>query len=167
MSSEVFTAGDGMFSMSMQTDNVHGLSIYDLNPEEIYDTDAVNQLKAAFIYHLKKNSMKCTEILKELVIMDSSSKDIDLNNIVVAIAVDLADDIPAADPRWENQFNTTKHGLGSSSSMQIIQQLKEKDLALNHFIDFLHSTDLWERVRYTYLNFEFFQFYILIHFLVF
>lgn len=135
-------------SMSMQAENAHGLSIYDLNPEEVYDSDAVNQLKAAFIYHLKKNSLKCSEILKDLLARDNSTKDIDLNSIVVAIAMDLADDIPAADPRWEDQVNSNKHALGSSVSMQIIQQLKEKDLALNHFIDFLHSTDLWERVSY-------------------
>lgn len=133
-------------SISMQADNAHGLSIYDLNPEEIYDSEAVNQLKAAFIYHLKKNTLKCTEILRDLLATDSSTKDFDLNNIVVAIAMDLANDIPAADPRWEDQINSNKHALGSSVSMQIIQQLKEKDLALNHFIDFLHSTDLWERV---------------------
>lgn len=97
--SEAFNAADGMFfsqSISMHAENAHSLSIYDLNPEEIYDSDAVNQLKAAFIYHLKKNTLKCTEILKDLLATDNSTKDIDLNNVVVAIAMDLADDIPVS-----------------------------------------------------------------------
>lgn len=40
-----------------------------------------------------------------------------------------------------------RHSLGSSSSLQIAQQLKEKNLAMNHFVEFLHSTGLWARVR--------------------
>lgn len=59
---------------------------------------------------------------------------------------DLAEDIPAADPRWEQVESNIKHSLGSSSSLQIITQLKEKNLALNHFVDFLHCTGLWDKV---------------------
>lgn len=65
---------------------------------------------------------------------------------VVSIVKDLADDIPAADPRWENNDYQQKQALGSSTSMQIIQQLREKSSALNHFIGFLHGTKLWEKV---------------------
>lgn len=70
---------------------------------------------------------------------------------MITIAEDLADDIPAADPRWEEMHNeaaaSAKHALGSSSSLQIITQLKEKNVALKHFVDFLHSTGLWEKVK--------------------
>lgn len=124
-------------------DNPSNLSMYDLNPDDVYDKEEKNQMKAAFIYHLKKNFEKTTEILSQL--MDNRTSTTDINRIVVDIAKDLADDIPASDPRWE-QMKLTKNALGSSFSMQIIQQLKEKKIAYNIFIDFLHSTDIWSKV---------------------
>lgn len=124
-------------------DNPSNLSMYELNPEEMYDTEEKNQMKAAFIYHLKKNFDKTSEILAQL--MDTRNATLDINRIVVEIAKDLAEDVPASDPRWE-QIKYSKNALGSSFSMQIIQQLKEKKIAYNIFIDFLHSTDIWSKV---------------------
>lgn len=72
-----------------------------------------------------------------------------ISRIVTTIAEDLAEDIPATDPRWEHLWEEQtfqKHALGSSSSLQIITQLKEKNLALRHFIEFLHATGLWDKV---------------------
>lgn len=116
----------------------------DLNPDEVYDSDAISQLKAAFIYHLKKMSNKCSEVIAEL--LSNTSQEWRLDEVVVAIARDLVEDIPAADPRWEDQVTANRHALGSSASMQILQQLKEKKLVLNHFVEFLHSTELWGKV---------------------
>lgn len=50
---------------SMAFDN---LTVYDLDPEEIYNesSGALSQMKAAFIYYLKKNISTCNGILKEL-----------------------------------------------------------------------------------------------------
>lgn len=136
----------------------HGLSMYDFNPEDIYDTtNAISQLKAAFIYHLKKNTTKCGEILRELQTSlnndagddndAETASEIDLDSIIVVIARDLADDIPAADPRWEDQLNQSETAaLGSSNSMQIIQQLKDKNMAMKLFLDFLRTTELWQRL---------------------
>lgn len=124
-------------------DNPSNLSMYELNPEEMYDKEEKNQMKAAFIYHLKKNFDKTSEILSQL--MDNRNATLDINRIVVEIAKDLAEDVPASDPRWE-QIKYSKNALGSSFSMQIIQQLKEKKIAYNIFIDFLHSTDIWSKV---------------------
>lgn len=124
-------------------ENPSNLTMYELNPEEVYDNEGKNQLKAAFIYHLKKNFDKTSEILSQL--LEHGTSSMNLNKIVVEIAKDLAEDIPASDPRWE-QMKSAKHALGSSFSMQIIQQLKEKKFAYNIFIDFLHSTELWSKV---------------------
>lgn len=66
--------------------------------------------------------------------------------MVITIAEDLAEDIPAADPRWEHLWEDVNNSLGSSSSMQILTQLKEKNLALRHFVEFLHGTGLWDKV---------------------
>lgn len=114
----------------------------------MYNTnDIISQIKAAFIYHLKKNTTKCSEILTQLFENPDAIAVNEFDKIIVKIAQDLAEDIPASDPRWEERITANKHALGSSASMQIIQQLKEKNRALGHFIDFLHATNLWEKVR--------------------
>lgn len=130
--------------ISASTTNIVNLTMYDLDPNEIYNDnkDLVSKLKAAFVYHLKRNTVKCKELLRNL-IMAESDQDGVLDHIVIKLAQDLTEDVPAADPRWEN---VPKHALGSSSSMQIIQQLREKNLALNYFIDFLHHHNLWDNV---------------------
>lgn len=159
-SSELFAGIENSFlSQSMHYPGDHGdgnMTIYDLNPDDMSrSTDDISQLKAAFIYHLKKNSAKCFAILSELF---SATTDDDggggggdgphLDGMVVSIARDLAEDIPAADPRWEQMSRSgSQHGaLGSSASMQIISQLKEKSKAFNLFVDFLHVTELWDKL---------------------
>lgn len=133
--------------VSVQNETAANLTIYDINPDEVYCADdIISQMKAAFIYHLKKNNTKCAIILQELLADPKVAADLD--KIVVKIAQDLAEDIPAADPRWEEQLAANqKYGLGSSVSMQIIQQLREKSKALGHFIEFLHSSGLWNEVN--------------------
>lgn len=123
------------------------LTIYDINPEDVFNLhDSISQIKAAFIYHLKKNSTKCSSIINQLFASATSFAANEFDNIIVKIAKDLAEDIPAADPRWEEQMSSNKCALGSSTSLQIIQQLKEKSRAFTHFIDFLQATSLWEKV---------------------
>lgn len=150
MSSDVFGMhpNDHSFlsASNANLDNPCNLSMYELNPDDVYDSEEKNQLKAAFIYHLKKNFDKTTEILSAL--MENRNPSTNINRIVTEIAKDLADDVPASDPRWE-QIKMSKNALGSSFSMQIIQQLKEKKLAYNIFIEFLHSTDIWTKVNHS------------------
>lgn len=168
MSSDIFGAGENSFlsqSVQMQADTTNNLSMYDLNPEEVLNEDGISKMKAAFIYHLKKNSTKCSAVLMDLLNSENdTNKDCDIDAIVVAIAKDIAEDVPAADPRWEDQIHKAqKHALGSSKSMQLIQQLREKNLALNHFIDFLHSTEIWERVIYFQFAFIFYLWFLYIY----
>jgi nuclear pore complex protein Nup133 len=129
--------------------NVGNLTMYELNPDEICEEnkDAVNKLKAALIYHIKRNSEKCQEVLRDLLASEGLAKtsvDSTLDRTVVTLAQDLADDTPSADPRWENVRQ--KYSIGSSSSMQILQQLREKSLAMSHFIEFLQATKIWDKV---------------------
>lgn len=57
-----------IFSPNISTTFDNNLTVYDLDPEEIYNesTGALSQMKAAFIYYLKKNISTCNGILKEL-----------------------------------------------------------------------------------------------------
>lgn len=136
-----------MTNQSMQNETATNLTIYDINPEDVFNMhDSISQIKAAFIYHLKKNSTKCSSIINQLFAGPNSFAANEFDSIIIKIAKDLAEDIPAADPRWEEQISSNKCALGSSTSMQIIQQLKEKSRAFTHFIDFLQATSLWEKV---------------------
>lgn len=142
-------AGDlNQTAQTTQNENAaFNLTIYDVNPDDVYNTnDIISQIKAAFIYHLKKNDAKCFEILNDLLEDPNSYAATELDSIINKIAADLAEDIPAADPRWEEQIAQSKYALGSSASMQIIQQLKEKQRAFIHFVEFLHTSGLWDRV---------------------
>lgn len=136
-----------MANQSIQNEAAINLTIYDINPEDVYNMhDSISQIKAAFIYHLKKNSTKCSSIINQLFSTPTSFAAHEFDNIIIKIAKDLAEDIPAADPRWEEQISSNKCALGSSTSLQIIQQLKEKSRAFTHFIEFLQATSLWEKV---------------------
>ncbi|XP_055603804.1 nuclear pore complex protein Nup133 [Uranotaenia lowii] len=128
------------------TTNAGNLVLYDLDPEEISNTDKdnVSQLKAAFIYHIKRNSSASNEIINQIVVnLEPKSIDSELDEVVLRIAQDLAEDIPAADPRWEA---TQKFALGSSTSMQIVQQLREKNIALTQFVEFLKVSGIWDQL---------------------
>lgn len=139
--------------LSPNTTNAGNLIMFELDPEEIREKnkDTVSQLKAAFIHHLKRNSSQCQTILNALFKTSNEGQkvDNDLDRIVVTIAQDLAEDIPAADPRWENELSNRNStvALGSSTSMQILQQLREKNFCLNKFAEFLHATGLWNRLK--------------------
>lgn len=137
-----------MINQSLNVEsNAGNLTVYDINPEDLFNvSDNISQIKAAFIYHLKKNTAKCSSIINQLFAPGNQMIVNEFDNLIIKIATDLAEDIPAADPRWEEQIANSKYGLGSSTSMQIIQQLKEKNRAFAHFIDFLQATCLWERV---------------------
>jgi nuclear pore complex protein Nup133 len=136
--------------LSPNTTNAGNLSVYALDPEEIRENnrDVGSQFKAAFIYHLKRNAAMCQTILNELFgnsIDGGYHTDSELDKTALMIARGLAEDIPASDPRWEvemmNQSSTV--ALGSSTSMQIIQQLREKNFCMIKFSEFLHAVGLW------------------------
>ncbi|XP_052864954.1 nuclear pore complex protein Nup133 [Anopheles cruzii] len=133
------------------TTNAGNLVLFELDPDELAASadeqqDPVHQLKAAFIYHIKRNTGAADELIGSLLeSFDQQDLSVDgmLDRVVLKIAIDLADDTPAADPRWEV---TNRYALGSSTSMQIIQQLREKNVAFVQFIEFLHNRGLWERL---------------------
>lgn len=139
-------------SMSTTTLQNINLSMYEMDPDEIRQEgdELTDLMKAAFIFYLKGQVNSCTTILNEAFPVDSLQPENDtaLDLTVYQIATDLAEDIPAADPRWEPESESRqKHALGSSTSLQIVQQLKEKNLSLIHFVEFLHAVKLWDRLK--------------------
>ncbi|SPP87767.1 nuclear pore complex protein Nup133 [Drosophila guanche] len=146
-------------SLTAMTASSNNLHLFELDPEELYSdlSDEVGQLKAAFVYHLKRNDNMVKTIVGELLRTvnepDPSGAPMDaykLDRIVITIAEDLAEDLPIADPRWEEALSDhegNRHALGSSRSMQIIHQLRDKILAFQHFVSFLHASCVWEKLN--------------------
>lgn len=90
--------------------------------------------------------MASQNIVQELFLAPSNVKfgiDSILDKVVLKVCNNFLDDIPAGDPRWNKEVPP---GLGSSYSMQILQQLKDKQKALQLFLQFLKDCDLWNRL---------------------
>ncbi|ALC47782.1 Nup133 [Drosophila busckii] len=143
-------------NMSVSSNN---LPLFELDPDDVYAelNNEVGQLKAAFLCRMKRNNGNANSLIGELLInlaeADPTGAPTDaykLDRIVITIAEDLAEDLPIADPRWQSaieNYDGNRFALGSSRSMQIINQLRDKSIVLQHFIDFLHSGNIWEKLN--------------------
>lgn len=116
--------------------------------QDMYSSsDAVRQLRAAFLLSLRKNKAQCNGILSELFpLQEDPVMDIDatLDTLVLKVAKDLIDDYPANDPRWA-QHRDLSMTVNAVTSMQIPCQLESKQKALDLFIFFLKEHNLWSR----------------------
>lgn len=128
--------------LAPNTTNTGNLSMFALDPEEIRENnrDVASQFKAAFIYHLKRNPAMCQKILGEMFGKSIDHVDSELDKTALFIARDLAEDLPASDPRWQEEIMNR-----SSTSMQIVQQLREKNFCMIKFTEFLHAVGLWSK----------------------
>ncbi|XP_034112581.1 nuclear pore complex protein Nup133 [Drosophila albomicans] len=154
-----FNASFSAPDQSVMADSSNNLPMYQLDPDDVYSelNNEVGQLKAAFLYRLKRNNNMVNTIIADLMESiaepDPNGGPLDaykLDRVVITIAEDLAEDLPIADPRWQSaieQYDGNRHALGSSRSMQIINQLRDKSIAFQHFIDFLHFSGLWEKLN--------------------
>lgn len=126
--------------------NVSNLSMYEYKPEEIMVThdDVVHKLKASFLYYVKRNTNESTKYIDEL--FQNTENIQNLDYAVVAIAKEIGTDTPAQDPRWKLVQPEESYGLGRSTSMQILTQLRDKSTAFKHFVDFLHALNIWEKL---------------------
>ncbi|XP_055957282.1 nuclear pore complex protein Nup133 [Patella vulgata] len=87
-------------------------------------------------------------ILTDLLPADTGSDESrgsEVDQLVVGLSRDVIDDYPASDPRWAKNL---RHGeiTGGSSSLIIIQQLKDKEKAHSYLIAFLKKLHIWERL---------------------
>lgn len=69
-------------------------------------TDACGKLKTAFLFHLRRDSTSCRELLDELFpppgqhAPQEPDVDAPLDRTVLAVATETLDDMPAGDPRY-------------------------------------------------------------------
>lgn len=68
-----------------------------------------------------------------------------LDTVIVKIGKDILDDIPAGDPRWL-QGEGARQGIGSSHSMLVLNQLRDKQKAYALYLIFLKDSGLWDKL---------------------
>ncbi|CAH1978388.1 unnamed protein product [Acanthoscelides obtectus] len=148
--SGVMTPVESSFVNETLSTAANNLSIYNLNPEEVYNAykDTVGQLKAAFIFHIKGQKREYQEIVSELFppdMHDVPNIDSTLDKITIEMTTDILNDIPVSDPRWTKD-SPSNPGIGSSYSMQVMLQLEDKQKAFWFFVRFLKDSGLWNRL---------------------
>ncbi|XP_021913246.1 nuclear pore complex protein Nup133 [Zootermopsis nevadensis] len=124
------------------------ISVTDVELEELtINKDGTAQMKAAFIYYIKKNLTQSEAIVSEMFPPEEEPViDIDaaLDTIAVKVSEDLVNDIPSGDPRWA-EMKAPGVSIKSSSSLHILHQLEDKQKALELYISFLKDLKLWNR----------------------
>lgn len=135
--------GDTTQEITSQTDG----STMQMNASQINELsrseDKSARLKAAFLASCSGNLRQAQEIVSELFPEDSSVGEID--RLVASLSQDLIDDYPTSDPRWAD--NARPGDCGSTSSLIILQQLKDKQRAHEYIIGFLKKLQLWDKLR--------------------
>ncbi|KAL0269100.1 UNVERIFIED_CONTAM: hypothetical protein PYX00_006935 [Menopon gallinae] len=125
------------------------LPVTDMELEEMsLSKDSITQMKAAFLYYIRRNSETAEGIVNSLFPYEEEpAMDVDapLDVIVSRVCMDLINDIPAGDPRWA-PIRRSEISISSSSSLQILNQLEDKQRAVEWFFSFLRETKLWERL---------------------
>ena len=118
-----------------------------------------DQLKAAFLLFCKRSMGQSVSIVAELfpasdgatvaAVVDSA-----LDRLVANMSQDLIEDFPASDPRWMEsaEGGSSSSSVGTSTSLLILHQLRDKQTAHDFYINFLKEVGLWDRVRHLYIS---------------
>ena len=115
-----------------------------------------DQLKAAFLLFCKRNMSQSVSIVADLFpASDTASTaantvDSALDRLVANMSQDLIEDFPASDPRWMEsaEGGSSSSSVGTSTSLLILHQLRDKQTAHDFYINFLKEVGLWDRVRH-------------------
>lgn len=110
--------------------------------------DKLSRLKACFITSLSGNQAEVERMLEDLfspAVMEAPAIDAgrEMDRLVAALSSDLIDDYPTSDPRWAE---SSRQEGSSTSSLIIIQQLRDKVRAHDYFRSFLKKFHLWDKL---------------------
>ena len=154
------SASVGMTNSSRLADSLN-LSVSAAGLEDLTMSESKgDQLKAAFLLFCKRNMTQSVSIVAELFPASSSSSasavDSALDRLVAAMSQDLIEDFPASDPRWMEsaEGGSSSTSVGTSTSLLILHQLRDKQTAHDFYVNFLKEVGLWDRVRRPFDSFS-------------
>lgn len=111
-----------------------------------------DKLKAAFLLFCKRDLAESVAVVQCLFPPDhtpaaggAGPADCPLDKLVTTMSCDLIDDFPASDPRWMQ--SVPEASVGSTMSILILHQLRDKQTAHEFYVSFLKEVGLWQRVR--------------------
>ncbi|XP_071080381.1 nuclear pore complex protein Nup133-like [Haliotis cracherodii] len=109
--------------------------------------DKSARLKAAFINSLNGNLPEAQKIVTDLFPLTDAEEELtsEMDKLVTMLSRDLIDDYPTSDPRWAESLRNDS--AGSTTSLIILQQLKDKEKAHEYLISFLKRLELWDRLK--------------------
>ncbi|KAK6998131.1 nuclear pore complex protein Nup133 [Biomphalaria glabrata] len=116
--------------------------------ELIESNDNKLKLKGAFIASLSNDQDQIEATVSEILETTHPKSGIqtsELDTIVAGVSQDLIDDYPNADPRWAE--SDKQDSTGSTASVILIQQLKDKQKAHDLFVAFLKRFGLWNQMN--------------------
>ncbi|PVD32345.1 hypothetical protein C0Q70_07778 [Pomacea canaliculata] len=113
--------------------------------------DKLSRLKACFITSLSGNQGEVEKLLGDLLppaVMELSVSETgrEIDKLVAALSCDIIDDYPTADPRWAESI---RQEGGTTNSLIIAQQLRDKVKAHDYFRAFLKKYGLWSQLSVT------------------
>ncbi|CAB3374512.1 Hypothetical predicted protein [Cloeon dipterum] len=120
-----------------------GMPNEDITPE----ADCVTKLKQAFVLHNRREMALCKEVLDSVLpkeVERGVEVDAPLDLVIVRVSKDIINDMPASDPRWSETSSGAQ--FGTSSSLQVQQQLQGKQQTLELYINFLKSVNIWNKL---------------------
>ncbi|XP_039283480.1 nuclear pore complex protein Nup133 [Nilaparvata lugens] len=113
--------------------------------------DSCELVKAALLLYISKKVAHSKALMHEHFPPDAGPTlkiDATFDLTIVQVSEGIIDDIPFKDPRWADTKTTTSTlNINSNiTSLQILNQLEEKQKALEYFIDFLKDINLWNQL---------------------
>lgn len=114
----------------------------------VFPKDNADGLKSAFLHFVSKRTGQAKAIINQTFPIDSGTNqqiDAALDTAAIKVSIDLINDIPAKDPRWNAQKSAERISITNITSLQILKQLKQKLDAWELFTSFLKETGLWNR----------------------
>ncbi|XP_069118196.1 nuclear pore complex protein Nup133-like [Argopecten irradians] len=122
-----------MSALAASSSQIHELSL---------SKDKTSRLKSAFLSAMRGDMDLAQAGVDELFPL-SDNTNTDMNEVVVAVSLDLIDDYPASDPRWAE---SRQDPCSSTTSLIILNQLSDKLRAHDYIISFLKKVGLWKRL---------------------
>ncbi|XP_059475123.1 nuclear pore complex protein Nup133 isoform X2 [Neocloeon triangulifer] len=124
--------------------NNSGPSAEELTPQAV----CISKLKKAFVLYNRRELAACKDILDTIVPNTVAERGVEVNApldlVIVHVSKDIINDMPASDPRWSETHSSAT--FGTSSSLQVQQQLQGKQQTLELYVNFLKAVDIWNKL---------------------